>query len=339
MNVSEISFCGCIGFNIKSDDTKKMILQKLEKTYGIKVVVKHYDRFEEKSMSIINNNLHLISARTNGNPYFLYLVKINFTNYCIFIDKKIQQGYYYPRMIIVHLFIEDSLFDKDVIFDGEMIKSTNNKWFYMINDILVSNGKYLGDLNLVRRMNLCYELLDKHYKVTNTDIFKIMIKKYFTYDELNYILSEFIPSRQYTCRGLYFKPLYLKFRDILINFDDTLICKVERIKFKNVKNFLQLDDIENKAQDDLVCQILVKEIENKEIEKSNIRKFLAKKTNNPDVYELFDLNGTMIDIACIQNLNISKKMRLLFGNINLLTKLEISCEFSEKFKKWIPLFL
>ena len=90
MHVSEISFCDRVGFNIKSDESKRYILNKLEQQYRLKIIAKHIEHFNEKCMPIINNNLHMICARTNGNPYFLYLVKLNFTNYCIFIDKKIQ---------------------------------------------------------------------------------------------------------------------------------------------------------------------------------------------------------------------------------------------------------
>ena len=176
MNVSEISFCGHVGFNIKSDDAKKNILNKLENTYGVKIVAKHFDRFSEdnaeKLMNNINTNLHLICSRTNGNPYFLYLVKINFTNYCIFIDKKIQQGYYYPRMIIAHIFLDDQMFNKDILFDGEMIKLNNNKWVYMINDILVYDNTYMNNMNLSKRINLCNELLEKY--ISKFDLYIIL---------------------------------------------------------------------------------------------------------------------------------------------------------------------
>jgi hypothetical protein len=336
MQVSEISFCGHIGFNIKSDDAKKFILNKLENIYGIKIVSRHYDRFEEHSMKIINNNLHLICTRTNGNPYFLYLVKINFTNYCIFVDKKIQQGYYYPRMIIVHIFFDDSLFDKDIVFDGEMIK-TDSKWIYMINDILVYNNKYLHDMNLVKRLNLCYELLKNNYHYTDTDIFNIMVKKYFKYDEIDYMLNEFIPTRKYTCRGIYFKPLYLKFKNILVNFDDSLICKVDRVKFKNVKNFLLLNDDVSKKPIDNITKVIEKSssLDNKVVTTIDT-KFFAKKTSNPDVYELYNSNGEYKSIAHIPNINISKKMRDLFQNVNLVTKIEVLCKYNEKFNKWSP---
>ena len=191
IHVSEISFCDKIGFNIKSNDSKKLILNKLEEKYDLKIVTRHFEVFSEKLMPSLNSNLHLLCTRTNGNPYFLYLVKINFTNYCIFIDKKIQQGYFFPRMIISHIFLDDVLFDKDIVFDGEMTKTTDGKWVYLIHDLLVHDGQSLHNQNLVKRVNLCYKILEDYYRTTDTDIFKLMVKKYFKYDEFSTLVDEF----------------------------------------------------------------------------------------------------------------------------------------------------
>ena len=120
MQIAEISFADKIAYNIKADDTKKYILDQLEEKYNLKIITKHHEKFDPKLMHIINNNPHLLSARSNGNPYFLHMLKYNYNNYCIFIDKKIQQGYYFPRMIICNFHFGDDIFE-DTIFDGEMV--------------------------------------------------------------------------------------------------------------------------------------------------------------------------------------------------------------------------
>ena len=353
MHVSEISFCDNIAFNIKNDDSKRDILEKLEERYNLKIVTKHYDHFAKNSMHTINNNLHMMCTRTNGNPYFLYLVKINYINYCIFIDKKIQQGYFFPRMIITHIFLNDCLFEKDVIFDGEMTKTQDGKWIYLINDLLIYNGTNLSDLNLIKRINLVYKILEDNYKTTDTDIFKIMVKKYFTYDQIDDLVNTFIPSRSYTCRGIYFKPLYLKFRDILVNFDNSLICKVERVKYKN--NFITSKDciimtkedrLETESKTTISTSTSTSSSSN-DIPNENVKlleekqnTFLVKKTCQPDVYELFSMKDTAIKVgtACIQTFSLSKKMKSVFETINMVTKIPIKCEYSEKFAKWVPIF-
>ena len=225
MQIAEISFADKVAYNIKADDTKKYILDQLEEKYNLKIITKHHEKFDPKLMHIINNNPHLLCARSNGNPYFLHMLKYNYNNYCIFIDKKIQQGYYFPRMIICNFHFDDDIFE-DTIFDGEMVKTRNNTWVFLINDLIVSKGQYLHDVNFVKRINMIYDILDKNFIEDDMDICKLAVKKYFKYDEINDMMNSHIPKLPYTCRGIYFKPLFLRFKEILVNFDDSVIKKV-----------------------------------------------------------------------------------------------------------------
>ena len=317
VHIGEISFCDNTAFNIKSDDLKKQIMETIESKYNLRIITKHFDKFDPKYMNNINSNPHLICVRSNGNPYFLYLTKIDFVNYCIFIDKKIQQGYFYPRMIVTHLHFEDELF-LDTIFDGEMIKQINGKWIFMVNDLIVNKSSYLTNINLVKRLNILYVLLKNEYRQDDTDVCIIRVKKYFKYDEIETMIKQHIPALKYTCRGIYLKPLFLRFRDILVNFDDTLITKVQRTKF--MKNFLLMDDLQPQQQ-------------------QQQRKLYARKTSNPDVYDLFEQDNTFVDIACVPTLKLSKYMRNVFIGKNIIDKVELTFEFSERFKKWVPIML
>lgn len=332
VHIGEISFCDKKAFNIKSDDTKKYILNTLEQKYNLKIIAKHHEKFDIKLLPNLNANPHLICLRSNGNPYFLYLTKLNFVNYCIFIDKKVQQGYFSPRMIITRYHFDDSLFE-DTVLDGEMVKKNGEKWIFLINDMYVHKGLFLKDYNLVKRINLIYSMLASEFKADTMDVSRFQVKKFFKYDEIQYMIEEHIPSLQYTCRGMYFKPLFLRFKDILMNFDDNLIKKVERNKYKHLKNFLLLEDksnIEaNQVEKDTPVPIVTQ----------NTQKFLARKTNNPDIYELFTENGVFVDIACIPSMKLSKYMRTVFTNKNSVDKVEIECEFSAKFNKWTPIIV
>lgn len=340
MHVGEISFCDKIAFNIKSEDTKKYILNNLEKKYNIKIIHKHHDKFDTRSINVLSSNPHLVCVRSNGNPYFLYLMKYNFIQYCVFIDKKIQQGYYLPRMIIVQLMIDDSLFT-DTVLDGEMIKCNDNKWYYLCNDMLVCKGLHLQDMNHPKRISLLYDVLDKHYINEEYDPFKIGVKSFFKYNELQQMLEDYIPSLPYTTRGVYFKPLYLKFKDILYNFDDNLIKKVERIKYKDVKQFILMNDNikdgnnststsnSNSTSNSGTCTPLPVPVP------TSTKVFSVRKTSTPDVYDLFEGNNN-IGIACVPTLKISKKMREITKDMNMVDRIDIPFEYSEKFKKWLP---
>lgn len=399
VHIGEISFCDKVAFNIKSDDTKKFLLDHLENKYNLKIITKHFEKFyhnqshnqiqnqshnqiqnqnhshnqSDRMMSNLNNNPHMLCVRSNGNPYFLYLTKINFVNYCIFIDKKIQQGYFFPRMIITNFHFDDKLFT-DTILDGEMIKKNGEKWVYLVNDLIVYKGVYLKEQNLVKRLNTLYPMLQNEFSPDFMDISRIQVKKYFKYDEILTMLNDYIPSLQYSCRGIYFKPLFLRFKDILVNFDDTLVKKVEREKFKHTNNFLSMNDLstskniivpeKDKVIIDSKKQVNINELNvsilvnvsnlinvsndltksnepinvNNDI-KPNNTKYQVRKTSNPDVYEMFDSKGIYFDTACIPGLKVSKYMRELFAKKNVVDKIDIDFEFSSKFNKWIPVII
>lgn len=359
MHVGEISFCDKIAYNIKSDETKKFILDRLEKLYEIKIIQKHFDKYDiEKSPKVVNANPHMMCLRSNGNPYFLYLVKYNLIQYCIFIDKKIQQGYYLPRMIIVPLRFNDILFN-DTLFEGEMVKGRDNKWYYIINDMLVSNGTKLHDYNLPRRLTMLYDVLQKHYHHDEYDVFRICVKTYFKYNEVDKMMNEHMQHLPYTCRGVYFYPLYLRFRCILCNFNDDLVKKVERVKYKNVKQFiLSKDDLvqsqtvsspqeesDATSESSFVSTSDASSNNNVNVNNKNTslvgniekKVFYVRKTSSPDVYELFDDRNQNVGIACVPSLKISKMMREVTKNMNMVDKTAMNFEWSEKFKKWMPI--
>jgi hypothetical protein len=346
MIIGEISFCDQVGFNIKSDETKKYILERLYAKYNLRIITKHFEKFDDNMVAANNkssivNRPHMMCVRSNGNPYFLYLVKLNFTNYCIFIDKKIQQGYAYPRMIISHFKFDDCLFS-DTIFDGEMARTTDGYWSYLMHDLVVCQAQHLTEANLIKRINLLYETLERYFTMDENDICQMHVKKYFHCNQGEYIMNTHITNVNYSCRGIYFKPLFLKFKDILLNFDDNLITKVDRQKYKHLKSFMLKED-ENKLLDQETSSVKSSCSSNSSSVSSIHRPSMSspsssssshanqgiiistRRTNMPDVYELLETSNDkttaipkVIGFACVPTLQVSKYMRTMFANKNIV---------------------
>jgi hypothetical protein len=347
MMIGEISFCDKTGFNIKTDDTKKYILERLLRRYKLKIIAKHFEKYENQMLENIKTRPHLLCVRSNGNPYFLYLTKLNFVNYCIFIDKKIQQGYSYPRMIISHFQFDETLFE-DTILDGEMVKTIDGHWTYLINDMIVYKGQHLTDSNIVKRLNLLYEMLQSDLTPNDMDICQIAIKKYFTYTEGMDMITKHLNNINYSSRGIYIKPLFLRFKDILINFDDNLIKKVERQKYKHIKSFMLkedgdklLDPETSSISSDISTTSVSSIVSASCISKtpSQVMMFSTRKTNLPDVYEILASNTTLNSngYACVPSIQISTYLRKLFMNKNIVDTIELKYEYSTKFNNWIPI--
>lgn len=347
--LGEISFAGKVGYNIKSEDIKKKLLDDLQNVFRFKIIQKHHERFSEEIIPKLNTNPHLAGVRTNGNPYLLVLTRVNFVNQCIFVDKKIQQGYFYPRMIVSRFRFDDILFGEGgTVFDGEMIKTTSGKWLFLIGDVIGYRGAHLENANLVKRLNLLYDTLQKHFDPEPSDVCSIQVKRYFTYDNLSTLYTEFVPSLPYTCRGIVFKPLFLKFKDILYNFDDSLVVKVMRKKYKNVSNFLLDEHITQHptAQDTSESGSTVSfeasvDTSTDDLNPDQVccgrRMFMVQKCGMPDVYELIDPESRKVQIACVPSMAQSKFMRKIFEDKNVNDKVAMMCEQLPNFgMKWVP---
>lgn len=339
VQTGEISFAGKVAYNIKMDESKQRIMEELDQKFHFKVIQKHHERYTNDTLSHLNNNPHLITVRTNGNPYLLYLTQLNYVNQCVFIDKKVQQGYFLPRIILSKFRFDDALF-KGTLMDGEMIKDKSGSWIFLICDLLGHKGVYLDNVNVVKRLNILYHMLDQQFVSDEFDVCHFQVKKHFAYEQLETIVMDFIPNLPYTCRGIYFKPLFLKFKDILFNFDDTLIQKVMRKKYKSQGNFLMLEDTDKLVHNTNTPIVKVPSQSNvlvSGIGDAKLQLFYVTKTSQPDVYHIFDRNNKNQGNACVPTLKASKMLRALFTEKNLTDRILMKCEFSEKFEKYIPI--
>ena len=179
MHTGIISFANRIAFNIKSDEIKEIILNKLYNLFNIKIIQKHYYNLNNINIKYIKNNDYLCCLRSNGNPYYVFFTYYNDIPIIYFIDKKIHPNYQKPRIILVRGLFDKSLY-KNTLLDGEMIKTYDNKWIFMINDIISYKGNYLKNIKLNERLEIIYNLLDKEYnKNSCIDVCEYQIKKYY----------------------------------------------------------------------------------------------------------------------------------------------------------------
>lgn len=351
MQTQNISFCDKIGLNIRSNDVKMNILDDLEE---IKIIDKHHEIFNkerhDKRLHIVP---HMISVRSNGNPYYMYFTRISMTNTIVLIDKKVQMGYSYPRMIIVRLtFKDDHLFDNTLI-DGEMIKfedpiKKTNTWLYLVSDIHVYKNKNIKNLDLFKRINIVYDILQKDFVPSHNDIFNIQVKKYTEMSDVTSFYNEFIPSLPYTCRGVYLKPLYSKFKDILFNFDNNVINKQIKPRLNNKYHFATNENI---VQENLIqssskgkatkdAQVVKKEQEIPETSNKTSMLLNIKKTDVPDLYKLYDDKNNYIGNACVDTIHVSKMLRNHFSNKTMIETSRFLCEKTKNkhlSTQWVPI--
>jgi hypothetical protein len=376
MQTGIISFGDRVAWNIKCNNIKDIILNELLSLYNVRIIQKHYYNIDDNNIKYISKLPHLISLRSNGNRYYIYFSLYNDTPIIYFIDMKIHTGYEKPRIILARGLFDPSLF-KNTLLDGEMIKTNENKWIFIINDIIAYEGKKLDDVVLPERLKIIYNILDKKYTPDDIcDVCSYKVKNYYylskkSLNELMTISKEL----NYTSRGIYFSSYYLKHKPKLYNFNDNIIVSVQK-KVKDITEFKELVKDESSSLPSslpLSSSLLPSSLPLPSsslpssslpssslpsslplpvatiIASSNIITPLNKsytdlwvsKTDDPDIYNIYDnhniLTSNKLGIAFIGSLQDSIKMRNVFKDKSTTITIKFKCNYNEKFKKFQPI--
>jgi hypothetical protein len=340
MQTGIISFGDRVAWNIKCNQTKDYILDEIYNLYGIRIIQKHYFKLDETNINHLSKVPHLISLRTNGNRYYIYFTKYNDIEIIYFIDMKIHTGYEKPRIILGRGLFEPSLF-LNTLLEGEMVKTKDAKWIFIINDIIAYEGKKLDYLTLPKRLEIIYKLLNDKYTADSTcDICSFKVKSYYYLSKAS--INEIIEQSKklnYTSRGLYFYSYYLKHKPKLINFDDNVIVDVK----KKVKDITEFKPLLNSAPINNSNFIITSNIPIQEplIASDNYEELWVAKTDDADIYHLYDnfniLTAKKIGIALVPTIKDSIKLRNEFKDKNLTFTIKFKCIFNNKFNKYQPI--
>ena len=315
----DLSFCSDAAHNVVNPEAKQYIMNRLKEKHNININKKHAFILNQKSVYFLEKTQHIISIKSSGTNYYLYLTNINNINYCFYIDRKIKSGYTYPRIISVKYSFSDEVFD-DTLLDGELVRDQddNDSWIFLITDLLVLKGKKL-ECNIVNRFNLLYQMLTNDYnKNHELDICPLIVKKLFLYKDYDELITRFIPSLPYKTNGLYFNSLNTKHANQLFLFKTGNNHHSKKSIVKKKENVKQ-----NESQNEKSINIVLK----------------IEKTEKSDIYNLFCKNRSeshKLGMAHISNLRTSKMIRKLFQGTSDENVL-VNCKYNEKFNKYEPI--
>jgi len=342
MHTGVISFCDRICYNIKSFEIKEKILQELKQKFQIIILQRHWHKLDEESVKHIHRISHLSCLRSNGNPYYMYFTKYEDIPIIYFIDKKVQSGYQVPRIILTKGNWKPEIFT-DTLIEGEMVKDFNNKWIFLINDVIGFKGEYLINKSLPQRIEYAFDILSTLYVPNNCmDVCEYQVKQYaHATQEGSSALIELSKSLNYTSRGIYYCPFSYKYKPKLINFDDSLIKSVIR-KVKDNPDFKETQSNPTPSittptiSSPILSPIVI-------VNNSDTEKILwLRKTENPDVYDIYStnhgmVNNTKIGIACVQTFATSKMLRNAFKDATVAMYIPYICKYNENTSKWVPM--
>ena len=363
-SLSNISFCDKQCSNLNNNKAKEELINYINKTYNIQIIQRSYVPLMPNMMRNITYHQHILSTLTNGNNYLLFLTKLDGVNCCFFIDRKLKTGYSYPKIHCVKYRFDSSLFEKETIFNGELIRDQNRDWFFIISDILIYKGVSTKNKNILSRFELLHSIFEDEYKEDlDLEICPLQVKRLLQYKEINTLIEDFIPNLSYICKGIVFNTLgsysdyaliLPKEKQIPINSNEFILNKIkekhpELITAMNNNSDGHIEEsgyVDPKLQYNTVTLDNTEEKEEKREDKITIGKdnivFRILKTEMPDIYQLYSMDGNNIvkhNNALIPNIKTSLMLYNLFSkNLkNNKVDLNMECKYSTVFGRWIPL--
>lgn len=359
-SLAKISFCDKECFNVNNNKTKEQILKHITQTFDTQVIDKQYVNITPHMTRNITLHEHILSTFTNGNPYLFWLTKIDDMPHCIFIDRKLKDGYSYPKIHVVNYKFADRLFEKDTLFTGELVKDVNRNWQYLISDLLVFNGQPVKNKNVLARFQLIYDIMDNHFTPDlEADICQIYVKRLFQYNDIKYIFKEFMPALSYTCKGLVFYTMNPQFSNYawIVPKDDQLPVKrrheADEEFFRRYPEYVPHKTVFDNQTPYLTNTVVIQQntspsrntlsqtqSSNALAKPNNYAYLYIVKTDIPDIYNLYTRDDKLSrhSIAFIPNMATSHMLHEYFkantgkGVIDVVAK----CRYHYYFKRWIP---
>jgi hypothetical protein len=295
---------------INSPQIRNDIKSIINNIGSFNLISKYYTFLNKKNVNNLKENNFLVTLSTFGKKFVLFITKYNTKKYCIFINKK------NDTMTVTQLKFTDDIF-LGTLFDGELIKNSEDKWIYLINDIAYYKGENIITKSFLERQNIIEHILNNEHEYSiDTETLYISKKSYFDYKYIKSLVEKYSNFLNYKSSGLYFKNTNNFSDNYLFIFpecrSDSKILNncvtIDNIKINNIKLNNEFDNKNEEEDDDLFKDVEIIE-PNKNIQQNNIEvinnkfdknnmklekttcRFLINATIMPDIYELYCKNS------------------------------------------------
>ena len=135
MRGANINFCDARAYNLVDESIKQSILDSLKDNYYIKISDRNFYILNKKNLRYIENKPFVLSVKSLGSLYYLYLTKIEGKNYCIYINRRLKEGHKFPLMVSALYRFDDEIYS-NTLFDGELLRDNDGNWLFIINNLV-----------------------------------------------------------------------------------------------------------------------------------------------------------------------------------------------------------
>lgn len=292
--------------------------------YGIDIEYKRYHFLDKNRANELKQKEHSFVLNTYGAKYLLFLTYVNFKPYALYINRKNSTFFLVKTRFDVSLY-------QDTMFEGETIK-INEKWYFYVGDCLVYKKTNMVVQSYTKRYEILGNILAKDYvSDPYMEPFELIRKDKYEYEDILGVKNGLISSLPFRVNGYVFKCLEAASYDILYIFPE---CRNKQPDDESPKNSVSI----TKSSDEIM------QTSSQPISQSKGKdeaKFLMKKTEFPDVYEIYMFDSSnskkaKVGYAGIPNIECSVMVKSWFIDKE---ELYAKCKKNPVNEKWIPVQL
>ena len=288
-----VEFCNSKAFKVESNELRDKIFQECDKLFGFELKRDYFPGAQPVAVEIkdikakLQNEKYMVCEKSDGERGVLLLLNLNNKPMCFMINRNND------------IFFLDLSFKKEIyegtVLDGEIIKTKNGTWNYLMHDCMIYNGTNFMEKPHLLRYACIIDLICKRYVNKETDCVNLKTKLFYVYGpKIETTWDHINKTTENKIDGLIFTPVY------------------QPIKFGRDYNLLKWKELET-----ITIDFLIRNVKNK-INLYGIRKnklyiftsFGKDHTNYDIIYDFLGENDNVIvECKCNSNLFIPYKIR------------------------------
>ena len=386
MQSSPVSFGAATGFSLRYDADKSRLLGELRDIAGVHVpdrgarTQRYCGADHAREIRANGGTRFAVALRSRGNPYYLFLTRVDGAGVCAFVDRKVQDGHFYPRVILAHMCFDERAFDGTVI-EGDLLRMGGgdpppgpppgggggggggpSHWVFVCTDLLADRGvdlKASGD-RLDDRLARLSRLLSptSHRPDLATDVCLMRATRYFSVSQLRDVVERQLATGMidYEVNGIVFRPTGPigedSGGDVVFSLprSQAAVDAADQRRRRHLREGGAAGAMPHDASDggdggtdydyygckeEIADEGTAEGVVGTDDDKHDQRAFYIRRTEMPDVYELYDTAvaaalGGGAQIAGVPTLRDSTTLRDAQAGVPLMFS------FNPRFGKWVP---
>ena len=153
---------------------------------------------ERRHFKLLKSSEYVVCEKTDGVRHVCLCAKFQNRSYSVLINRALD-------VHIVSISMPRAAMD-GTILDGELVKTKEGRWNFIVYDTVLINGENCSDDNLVDRLEKIKIFTKKIIKMKK-DPFVIKPKKMYVLPEFKTFMDDIYPNMPYTTDGLIFTPV------------------------------------------------------------------------------------------------------------------------------------